>query len=337
MSACSALSSLWPGIQQAIDEHGASPATQLSLTSQATFSKEIAINKFSSPAGLAFIQRHRVFNQKNAALRGLFVSLAALVFLLMPVETKAQVATFEGETFQNGNLKTSTISCTPDGRGGGRIDFSVNGVATGPYAGTFNETGYVTFDALSAVTGGHILFEVKDALGITVTEKGAKVPLDGTAGCSVDTKTGMTTVKVNVSTLDYSVVVGGAGDSGKATLDLFASSDKSLGLTTLLFTEIFHSSNYVPSTFGKVTGGGNISQTAGGSGVTFGFNAQNTENLAIHRSTNHSRDVIILSHKVARNNHIEAGAYVRVQPPFSGSIDFTAPHGFACSLTNAAA
>jgi hypothetical protein len=73
------------------------------------------------------------------------------------------------------------------------------------------------------------------------------------------------------------VILGGTTVSGKATLDLFASSDKSLGLTTLLFTEIFHSSNLVPSTFGKVTGGGNITQTIGGSGVTFGFNAQNTE------------------------------------------------------------
>jgi len=160
------------------------------------------MNKFSSLAGLAFIKRHRSFNQMNTPLRTLCVSLAAVVFLVLPVETKAQVANFEGETFQNGDFRTSTIGCTLGPRGGGRIDFSVNGVATSPYAGTFNETGYVTFDAVNAVTGGHILFEVKDAQGNTVTEKGVKVPLDGSAGCSLDTKTGMTTVKVNIDTLE---------------------------------------------------------------------------------------------------------------------------------------
>jgi hypothetical protein len=217
----------------------------------------------------------------NIPLRTLCVSLAALAFLILATEANGQVLVpnLEGETLQNADINNSSISCAADPNsttGEFRIDFSVNGVAVGPFSGKFNESGFITFDPISGlVTGGKIEFSISSTKG---TQTGTKVPLDGKASCTVDKATGMTVISATVPTLDYKASVGGTIDTGKATLDLFASSDKSLGLTTLLFTEIFHSSNLVPSTFGKVTGGGNISPTAGGSGVTFGFNAQNTEN-----------------------------------------------------------
>jgi hypothetical protein len=220
--------------------------------------------------------------QHNDPLRALSnVALVALALLMLTAEAKAQsemFATLEGEIFSKADIRTSTISCAPDPQsttGGVRIDFSILGTASAPHPGIFNENGFITFDASSGlVTGGKISFAVQESESTTV--KGDKVPRDGKASCSTDKATGVTTISTIVPTLDYSATVRAAPDSGKATLDLFASIDK-LGLTTLQFTEIFHSSNTVQPSFGKVTGGGNIAQTASGSGVTFGFNAHNTD------------------------------------------------------------
>lgn len=222
------------------------------------------------------IRRHRLFLQRNALIRALLsVSLAAIaLMMLLAFETKAQVPTLEGETFQGAEIRNAKISCDPTV---GRIDFALQGVAVGPYPGTFTETGTLTFDpVLGLTTGGAFGFTVSNEAG-TVTVTGKKSPLDGKALCTID-RTGITTIIATVPTLDHSALVDVSQDSGQATLDLFASIDKSVGLTALKFTEIFHSSNLVRSTFGKITGGGNISQAGGGSGVTFGFNAQNTEN-----------------------------------------------------------
>jgi hypothetical protein len=196
--------------------------------------------------------------------------------MLMASETKAQLPTLEGETFQNAVIGRSRITCDTI-YAAGQIDFSVEGLAVGPFPGTFRESGFLTFDPVSGqITGGDITFEVFN--GGTTTVTGRKGAREGTARCNLDTRTGITTISAAVSTLGYAAQIDMTSDSGEATLDLFASIDKSVGLTTLQFTEIFHSSNFVPSTFGKVTGGGNIAQSGGGSGVTFGFNAQNTEN-----------------------------------------------------------
>jgi len=203
----------------------------------------------------------------------LAICFVCLVFQL----THAQVMTpnLEGETFQSPDRRSSTVACSFNIGKGGQITFSVTGLAVGPHPGTFLETGKITFDSLGVVTSAEISFSIKAPIGFIT---GKKTASDGRAFCTLDERTGTTTLGASIPTLNYTADVAGSPDSGTATLDLFASIDPRDGLTTLQFTEIFHSSNVERSTPGKVTGGGNIVPLDRNTGMTFGFNAQNTDN-----------------------------------------------------------
>lgn len=229
-------------------------------------------------ASLASLRRYRRFLRNNATIRALAsVSLAALsCVVLSSTEVKAQVATLEGEIFQSTNIGRSRVTCDPPR---GRIDFHVEGIATGPSPGTFAEDGIITFDPVSGtIFDVTIFFLVFDGAN-NVTVKGGKQLLkegSATARCAVDpAKVSIFAASAQLS-YDAKFTVGETLDSGQAIFDLRGSMD-SRSLLALEFTEVFHSSNQVKSTLGKVTGGGNILQSDRGSGVTFGFNAQNTE------------------------------------------------------------
>ena len=203
-------------------------------------------------------------------------ALALLAFALLsfavPSQAQEMFLNLEGETFQGKDPKTAKVGCLSTGTGG-QLDFTIQGVAVGPFAGVFTETGTILFDEFSnLVIKGGISFTIVDEKGKTF--EGRKTPLEGKVYCSVDKLTGLTTIQATISTLEYSAGL----DSGTATLDLFASLDKALGLTTLNFTEIFYSSHVTRATPGKVTGGGNITHSDRNSGITFGFNAQNNDN-----------------------------------------------------------
>lgn len=216
---------------------------------------------------------------KRALIRALTgVSISALFFmLLLSTEAKAQVATLEGEVFQSTAIggKTS-VTCDP----GGKIVFHIEGVASGPSPGPFEENGAINFDPISGtIIDVEISFAVLTEDGKNATVKGVKRLLgEGKAQCSVDKETGVSISSATAQLLyEANIITAGNTDSGEATFDLQASSD-GWGLLALEFIEVFHSSNHVKPTLGKVTGGGNILLSGNGSGMTFGFNAQNTEN-----------------------------------------------------------
>jgi hypothetical protein len=229
---------------------------------------------------------------KNSRL--ISMALAAIVsVLLFGSEANAQDkplaeeeigtgATLEGETFQGSGGQGSVVTCDPKS---GQLSFGVQGAAVGPFPGVFLEQGFISFDpdpAGATILSVKISFAIIDAAGTRKLATGEKFLREGTAGCVFDERTGVTTFSATVF-LDYAAVIddGGIPDSGEATLDLggsfFKSGENPGELLALKFTEIFHSSNFVISTLGKVTGGGSILQTQGGRGVTFGFNAQNTD------------------------------------------------------------
>ena len=211
----------------------------------------------------------RCFSRSLCALTLLAL---ALLFFAAPAQAQEMFLTLEGETFQSKDLKTAKVSCSSTGKSG-QLDFSAQGTAGGPFTGIFTETGTILFDEFSnLITGGAISFTIVKEDGKTFG--GRKTPIEGKILCSVDQRTGLTTIQATISTLEYAAGL----DSGTATLDLFASIDPALGLTTLKFTEIFYSSHVTHATPGKVTGGGNITYSDRNSGITFGFNAQNNDN-----------------------------------------------------------
>ena len=192
-----------------------------------------------------------------------------------PIDPIGIGQTLEGETLV-GIGSESVVTCDYKS---GRLSFAIRGKAIGPYPGGFFEDGFISFDpdpARAKVFDVKISFTIYDEQQKTVL--GTKFLPSGVAQCARDEKTGVTTFSATVF-LDYEAVIqdGRIPDNGKATLDLVGSIDASGKLLALKFTQIFHSSNVVVSTLGKVTGGGNMLQTAGGRGVTFGFNAQNTD------------------------------------------------------------
>lgn len=185
----------------------------------------------------------------------------------------AQTPTLEGETLQSS--RADKINCDNTS---GQLGIEIRGTATGPYAGEFYEIGTLFFDPVSSqVTGGSLDFTI-----FTTTQKtvhGVNVPKEGTISCTNDPKAGISNVSLTISVLSYSadLLVEMTTDEGHTTLDLSSSTDTSTKppTTRLQFTQIFHSSSFVPSTPGKVTGGGTIVPPDSKNGITFGFNAQN--------------------------------------------------------------
>jgi hypothetical protein len=218
-----------------------------------------------------------VILQKPTAVCRAFalLALAVTVMFVAGGGVKAQVAALEGETFQAAS-QPEKMTCDPNA---GQLTFEVRGTATGPYKGEFFETGTLTFDPKTGqITGGHIEFTVYTTTQKTVV--GVKAPKEGIVRCSVDPNTGISSFSVSVPILSYTadLLVEMTKDEGQATLDFSGSSDTSTKPPTssIQFTEIFHSSNFA-STPGKVTGGGTIVPLDSKNGITFGFNAQNTD------------------------------------------------------------
>jgi hypothetical protein len=64
-----------------------------------------------------------------------------------------------------------SVQCNPDQSGS--FTFSASGTATGPYPGTFVESGSVTVNTLGAVAAFHADFQIVDSLGV-LTVHGSK-------------------------------------------------------------------------------------------------------------------------------------------------------------------
>lgn len=223
------------------------------------------------------------------SLRLIAFSLAAIVSMLLlasgataqvliPIDPIDAESTLEGETLSGIGGK-SWVTCDPNKA---LLSFEVHGPAVGPFPGAFVEKGFIYFDPVGGkILAVEISFVIYDGSGRKPVV-GQKFLQSGVAHCALDAKTSVTTFGATVF-LDYSALFQHSGikDDGEATLDLGGSFFKSGQfpgeLMALKFTQIFHSSKVLISTLGKVTGGGNILQTSGGRGVTFGFNAQNTD------------------------------------------------------------
>ena len=200
------------------------------------------------------------------------VAGAVLTLCVSVAPAYAQVATLEGEIFESrsGGTVQAAISCEQ-----ARISlFNITGPAVGPVPGTFTEFVQITFSPRTgAIEQLSLKFQIYDAAG-TLVSHGVKSLVEGTVTCVFDPVTGGQTFSVKAA-LSYQAYMNGMIDEGDATLEIVGTADKRQSLKPFQFTEIFHSSRLV-NTVGKVTGGGRNNETTG-RGVTFGFNAQNTD------------------------------------------------------------
>ena len=163
--------------------------------------------------------------------------------------------------------------------GPGTMSFIATGVATGPYPGTFTETGTVTVDN-GQVTDLQTTFTIYSPTGKKIVS-GSKTLVESIYGRCSMYPGGFGQASINAF-VRYEADLGGFTDSGEgyiSTSTFFSDGGETTGA---FFQEEFLLSYGLvqTATLGKVTGGGQIlhaPDALGAGGVTFGFVAMNTD------------------------------------------------------------
>jgi Bacterial Ig-like domain (group 1) len=157
--------------------------------------------------------------------------LAAFVFCVtLVLPSAAQAQSLNGEVFTS--LPAATITggtCNPSGTS--TFTFSVSGVATGPYTGTFTETGSVTVGPQTvelfpgqfagAVTDFHASFQIDSPLGtVTGTKRrvgdpGPTAPFNA-GGCFSGPNNTATAAQIYANALTYSANTPDGPDEGSS-------------------------------------------------------------------------------------------------------------------------
>jgi hypothetical protein len=199
--------------------------------------------------------------------------LAAAAFIqgvaVAPTEAQALPPSLQGEVLfastSNVGQAVST-SC-----GGTTFTFQASGSASGPYDGTFTESGTFTYNGLGQVTAFQASFTIFDANGSQIVS-GTKSFLPGlfsVASCTVaiDDAVSHSTYQATITT--------GAGsftDSGNSFTEATRAHPLVLPEDRTLFEFFYLSNGVLPlDTTGKATGGGQLAGGAGASHVSFGF------------------------------------------------------------------
>lgn len=156
----------------------------------------------------------------------------------------ATPSSLAGETFTSQQVKGSTLTGTCNLEGGS-FSFSVSGTATGPFPGTFTESG--TFVALpdGFLTSFSSTFTVTNSSG-TVTVTGSKSLVGDFSRMFCDKISSYSSVStVNDFTTTYAATINGTGgDKGAATVNI--SGLVGFPRPTLVFSETFGSAGGPP-------------------------------------------------------------------------------------------
>src|SRR2546427_4147983 len=165
--------------------------------------------------------------RKRHLLTGLGLTVALVLALGLSSATATTVSTLTGETLSGSSSQGNSRACTTP-------TFSVSGIATGPYPGTFTETGtwaplsfsfsatFTTTSGITTITGGKTLS--RDTPG-----------LSGTFDCGFDPST------LDLTGVPYTATIhspnGSFHDEGVSTMHVAITGS---GAATL--TELFASS-----------------------------------------------------------------------------------------------
>jgi len=232
-----------------------------------------------------------------ARIVGLGGAVIVVALATVAAAAAATPATLTGESFfadrvaGNGTLNV-VATCNPSGNS--TISYSASGVASGPYPGTFTETGSATIGPLTApqfvngfefgfLTQFEAVFTINSVAGQVTGMKSLELPSTALGLC-YDTNPGTfreLSPDLSGFGLHYDATIEAGdgtqyGDTGRSGLVLdeceSGGNVNGCGTTTAVFNEAFASSLLTPfliSTPGQVTGGGRI-----GSSVAFGLTAK---------------------------------------------------------------
>jgi hypothetical protein len=282
------------------------------------------------------------------------VFVSALLAALVATATASSLpSTLDGELFvadqlqPNGGTVKVTASCNPSGTS--TISYFASGVAVGPYAGTFTETGSATIGPLTAgvfvngfefgfLTNLDAFFTIDSPAGQVTGTKTLVLP-STVLGLCYDTNPGAFREICCSPTgfgLHYDATIetagafyGDTGDSGIALIDCeSAGNPAGCGTATHFFNEAFRSSLLTPfplATTGHVTGGGQISPS-----TTFGLTAKSDANgvkggcTVIDRTLNVNVKCIDVTSFVESGDHVTFSGNALVNgSPTTYRIDVT--------------
>ena len=266
-------------------------------------------------------------------MRGFAFASAILTALVAAAAASALPSTLTGEFFVADQLQpnggTVKVSASCNATGTSTISYFASGVAVGPYAGAFTETGSATIGPLTAgqfvngfeagfLTNLDAFFTIDSPTGQVTGTKRVVLP-STVLGVCYDTNPGVfreICCGANGLGLHYDATIesGGAffGDTGDSGLTLVncesAGNPAGCGTATQVFNEAFLSSLLTPfplATTGHVTGGGQISPS-----TTFGLTAKSDANgikggcTVIDRTSNTDVKCIDVTTFVENGDHV---------------------------------
>ena len=212
------------------------------------------------------------FNSRPVVCSALAVASLALTVAAV---VNSQTQSIAGETLFSDNSNRAAAAapnsldiaaqCDPTQRNG-TVNYVVSGDASGPYAGTYTETGFFRLE-----DGDVVEFQAN----FSITPAGGGGAITGTKGvirggatgtCSSPDAEGESAAEMS-GVFSYTADVNGTSNSGVGGISL----DVHDGANDPAAVGHAHASFYGE---GKTTGGGHILKAGGVKGVHFGFNAQ---------------------------------------------------------------
>jgi hypothetical protein len=236
---------------------------------------------------------------KRISFRSVLFSLSAAVAVVAAsiIAVDSQTLPLGNESFHTYNFNTAgpqapfsidiTTSCDASQQNG-TVNYSLSGDATGPFAGTYSESGSYTIQ-------NGVVTQFQASFTITPSGGGANITGTKSLGGPAGTFTGKcssasTKVAEMTGVFNYTANVNGTNTSGAGDVALEAAKGVGQSATGFAFTN-FHTASSNGVGDAKATGGGHILKENGSNGVHFGFNAQIQNNGSLHgRGTVHDKD-----------------------------------------------
>ena len=248
------------------------------------------------------------------------VLAATSLALAVAVVVKSQTQTIAGQSLftENANhagapapYSLDIVSQCDSTQKNGTINYTVAGDASGPYDGTYSETGFIRLSN-SNVVEFQANFTITPAGGGSAIT-GTKNLISGAATgiCASPDAAGDSLAEVE-GAFNYTANVNGTSNSGVGVMALDVHENSSQAAATGHATTSFYGE-------GKTTGGGHILKVNGSKGVHFGFNAQVKNNGTLDANG------VVQDHDTNdRIKILTANSYVSdgINTTFSGQCEF---------------